>query len=295
LNSIKSVRRFISEKIDKELLKALPNFKVMRVDAAVDVAWAQVSDFYYLYMAKQKARIFLDRNQNIQTLYYGEMDDGLCIYDKVAEIIDRPYKDCSYELGKEGKRIVPKCEMTRFEIRTKPSKMALIDLVDSKYWPDFSRIECYKVDGSLKLDHKFIIAAKFVGLQPMIKLESEHDRRRIKKVLKQSNVCLPYSNDKAGCFEESGVLLCYLISNTRQERKAIKDLFDDKKADYVHEGIITPLLLDLATGITSEFTVDQKKLLRLPKMWADSISDLIGCPINKTDALKLIELGGKNG
>jgi hypothetical protein len=295
LNTIKLIRRFISEKLGKDLLDALPGFKVTRVDVAVDIAGVQVADFYYLFMAKQKARIYLDRNQNIQTLYYGEMDDGLCVYDKLAEINANPNKNDCYELGEELKRIVPKCEMTRFEIRYKPRSMTLKDLVDAKYWPDFSKIECYKVDGSLKLDHKFVLASKFVGLQPLLKLESESDRRRIKKVLQQSKVTLPFSTDKEACFEESGVLLRYLISTSKKERKAIQELFSGKKADYVHEGVITPQLLKLATGIMSELTLEQKQQLRLPKKWGDDLSELIGCPINKAGALKLIELGGENG
>jgi len=295
LNSIKLVRRFISEKLSKHLLGVLPDFKVTRVDVAVDIAGAQVADFYYTYMSKQKACIYLDRTQKIQTLYYGEMDDGLCIYDKRAEIIDKPNKNGCYEFGEERKRIVPKCEMTRFEIRYKPRSITLKDLVDAMYWPDFSNIECYIVDGSLKLDHKFVLASKLVGLQPLLKLESESDRRRLKKVLQQSKVTLPFSTDKAACFEESGVLLRYLISTSKKERKAIQELFSGKKADYVHEGVITPQLLKLATGIMSELTAEQKQLLYLPKKWGDDLSELVGYPINKADALMLIDLGGENG
>jgi hypothetical protein len=51
LNTIKLVRRFISEKLGKDLLDALPDFKVTRVDTAVDIAGTQVADFYYLYVS----------------------------------------------------------------------------------------------------------------------------------------------------------------------------------------------------------------------------------------------------
>lgn len=268
-------------------MDALKTAKVTRLDIAVDVANVLVDDFYFKHRTKRKTSNFMNQHGEIETVYFGERDNGMCIYNKAAEIRAKPFKEDSYEDGEKGKRTRPKMPLTRFEGRMQPN-ITFEELLTKTCLGDFGKLECYKVSGMVSLDKDFLDAAKLKGLKHVMNRKDTAAKKLPEEVLRRAKVDIGITEDGTVNCEDTLGLLELIGPSWHSAKEPLQKRYKGAQKRYVHEGMITPHLIKLARGKGQSWKKEQRRILGIKKSAVPDDASLIGRPITKADALRLI-------
>ncbi len=285
--SMMKIQGFLFHVVGQGILDALKSAKVTRLDVAVDVANVKVDDFYFLHQTKRKMGNFISQYGETETVYLGERDNGMCIYNKAVEIREKPFKEDSYEDGEQGRRTRSKMPLTRFEVRMKPN-IAFEELLTKTYLGDFGKLECYRVSGLVSLEPDFLDAAKLKGLKHVMDRKDPATKKLLKEVLDRAKVDLGITEDGAVNCEDALALLALIGPKWELAEEPLKTRYKGAQRRYVHEGLITQNLIKLARVKGQQWAKEQRRILGIKKSDATLDSALIGMPITKVDALRLI-------
>lgn len=287
------------EGIHKKLISMILGGTVTSIDCAVDIFNMNIRNFFYETKSLQKTRVHLGRRQELETLEHGEHKNGVCLYDKAAEIRDKPKKDGGREFGDHGIRTKPLGDATRIEIR-KQIMILTSDLIKDKYWADFSTLKCYEVSKVHYSDRFFMLFSQVIGLHTTLKMLAPEEKKKVRKALVEAQISLPINNENHVSFDQASLIVRYLVGSDA-ERQAILKQHPGDKSKYIHCGLLTKQLKKFSADFTGNFNEAQSEYLKeITPNYAEikrqskskKKSEFpIGLPITSDEAMNLIALG----